>query len=155
MVFSGRFWLNHQAPHDFEGFTLPQLAQGLGLRKSWRRERDSNPRCPLGQSGFQDRLFQPLTHPSAWLRGKCHLYKVSSKSNRSKIVSFRDRFALLDRRLLSIQRIRLAAVSPASWELAKATQDQASSGYLLQKQVLPHCLWEGVKLVSKPTPARQ
>ena len=31
----------------------------------WRRERDSNPRCPLGQSGFQDRLFQPLTHPSA------------------------------------------------------------------------------------------
>src|SRR5579875_1204080 len=32
----------------------------------WRRERDSNPRCPLRQSGFQDRLFQPLTHPSAW-----------------------------------------------------------------------------------------
>ncbi len=31
----------------------------------WRRERDSNPRSPLGLSGFQDRLFQPLTHPSA------------------------------------------------------------------------------------------
>ena len=34
-------------------------------KNEWRRERDSNPRCPLGQSGFQDRLFQPLTHPSA------------------------------------------------------------------------------------------
>src|SRR6516225_7173459 len=33
--------------------------------KQWRRERDSNPRYPFGYSGFQDRLFQPLTHPSA------------------------------------------------------------------------------------------
>jgi hypothetical protein len=32
---------------------------------NWRRERDSNPRYPSGYSGFQDRLFQPLTHPSA------------------------------------------------------------------------------------------
>ena len=32
---------------------------------TWRRERDSNPRYPFGYSGFQDRLFQPLTHPSA------------------------------------------------------------------------------------------
>ena len=32
----------------------------------WRRERDSNPRCPFRHSGFQDRLFQPLTHPSAF-----------------------------------------------------------------------------------------
>jgi hypothetical protein len=31
----------------------------------WRRERDSNPRYPFEYSGFQDRLFQPLTHPSA------------------------------------------------------------------------------------------
>ena len=31
----------------------------------WRRERDSNPRYPLGYNGFQDRRFQPLTHPSA------------------------------------------------------------------------------------------
>src|SRR5271157_3469848 len=30
----------------------------------WRRERDSNPRYPFEYSGFQDRLFQPLTHPS-------------------------------------------------------------------------------------------
>ncbi len=33
--------------------------------RKWRRERDSNPRSPFGLSGFQDRLFQPLTHPSA------------------------------------------------------------------------------------------
>ena len=38
---------------------------------SWRRERDSNPRSPLRLSGFQDRLFQPLTHPSA-LSGSGH-----------------------------------------------------------------------------------
>jgi hypothetical protein len=31
----------------------------------WRRERDSNPRYPFRYNGFQDRLFQPLTHPSA------------------------------------------------------------------------------------------
>ena len=35
------------------------------LQTAWRRERDSNPRYPCGHSGFQDRLFQPLTHPSA------------------------------------------------------------------------------------------
>ena len=36
------------------------------LRKClWRRERDSNPRYPFGHNGFQDRRFQPLTHPSA------------------------------------------------------------------------------------------
>ena len=33
--------------------------------KEWRRERDSNPRYGFPYSGFQDRLFQPLTHPSA------------------------------------------------------------------------------------------
>ena len=31
----------------------------------WRRERDSNPRAPFEANGFQDRRFQPLTHPSA------------------------------------------------------------------------------------------
>jgi hypothetical protein len=31
----------------------------------WRRERDSNPRYGFPYSGFQDRPFQPLTHPSA------------------------------------------------------------------------------------------
>ena len=29
-----------------------------------RRERDSNPRYGFPYSGFQDRLFKPLTHPS-------------------------------------------------------------------------------------------
>jgi hypothetical protein len=39
----------------------------LGERKTqigWRRGRDSNPRDPFGPNGFQDRRFQPLTHPS-------------------------------------------------------------------------------------------
>src|SRR6185503_16866325 len=31
----------------------------------WRRGRDSNPRWPLSQSGFQDRRVRPLCHPSA------------------------------------------------------------------------------------------
>ncbi len=35
------------------------------LQTVWRRERDSNPRYPFRYNGFQDRLFQPLTHPSA------------------------------------------------------------------------------------------
>ena len=30
----------------------------------WRRGWDSNPRDPFGSNGFQDRRFQPLTHPS-------------------------------------------------------------------------------------------
>src|SRR5579863_9536128 len=34
------------------------------VQTAWRRERDSNPRYPFRYSGFQDRLFQPLTHPS-------------------------------------------------------------------------------------------
>ena len=31
----------------------------------WRRERDSNPRYLFRHNGFQDRRYQPLTHPSA------------------------------------------------------------------------------------------
>ncbi len=34
------------------------------LMTAWRRGRDSNPRDPFGPNGFQDRRFQPLTHPS-------------------------------------------------------------------------------------------
>jgi hypothetical protein len=34
------------------------------VKTCWRRERDSNPRYGFPYSGFQDRLFQPLTHPS-------------------------------------------------------------------------------------------
>ena len=37
----------------------------LQCKTRWRRERDSNPRYGFPYSGFQDRLFQPLTHPSA------------------------------------------------------------------------------------------
>ena len=32
----------------------------------WRRGGDSNPRDPFGPNGFQDRRFQPLTHPSGF-----------------------------------------------------------------------------------------
>ncbi len=35
------------------------------MQTEWRRERDSNPRYGFPYIGFQDRLFQPLTHPSA------------------------------------------------------------------------------------------
>ena len=38
--------------------------RSLGSR-NWRRERDSNPRAPFEANGFQDRRFQPLTHPSS------------------------------------------------------------------------------------------
>jgi hypothetical protein len=41
------------------------------VQTAWRRERDSNPRYPFRHSGFQDRLFQPLTHPSAGIRQSC------------------------------------------------------------------------------------
>jgi hypothetical protein len=33
--------------------------------KSWRRERDSNPRYTCAHNGFRDRPVQPLRHPSA------------------------------------------------------------------------------------------
>jgi hypothetical protein len=39
------------------------------MESKWRRERDSNPRYPFGYNGFQDRRFQPLTHPSAARKG--------------------------------------------------------------------------------------
>lgn len=41
-----------------------RLIGGTSIDQVWRRERDSNPRCGFPHSGFQDRLFQPLTHPS-------------------------------------------------------------------------------------------
>ena len=39
-------------------------------KRQWRRERDSNPRCPFEHNGFQDRRYQPLTHPSAAESGR-------------------------------------------------------------------------------------
>ncbi len=35
------------------------------MEDQWRRERDSNPRCPQRHNGFQDRRIKPLCHPSA------------------------------------------------------------------------------------------
>jgi hypothetical protein len=51
---------------DFLQMLQPKAGgRSVPLRNTWRRERDSNPRSPFRLSGFQDRLFQPLTHPSA------------------------------------------------------------------------------------------
>jgi hypothetical protein len=36
-------------------------------KTGWRRGWDSNPRDPFRPNGFQDRRFQPLTHPSGCL----------------------------------------------------------------------------------------
>ena len=44
------------------------VSEKFGRRRrrktDWRRGWDSNPRDPFGPNGFQDRRFQPLTHPS-------------------------------------------------------------------------------------------
>ena len=48
----------------------------------WRREGDSNPRAPFGANGFQDRRFQPLTHPSASFPGRLETCKSISTSSR-------------------------------------------------------------------------
>src|SRR5678815_3869055 len=53
--------LMEEEPQTFRG----RAAKLFYAADIWRRERDSNPRYPFGYSGFQDRLFQPLTHPSA------------------------------------------------------------------------------------------
>jgi hypothetical protein len=44
---------------------LEFLSIWLIIKTLWRRERDSNPRYPFRHNGFQDRRYQPLTHPSA------------------------------------------------------------------------------------------
>ena len=49
--------------------------------EGWRRERDSNPRCGFPHSGFQDRLFQPLTHPST--KGNFELHPTARSRMRS------------------------------------------------------------------------
>ena len=43
-----------------------QIRRESYLMTAWRRGRDSNPRDPFGPNGFQDRRFQPLTHPSVF-----------------------------------------------------------------------------------------
>ena len=48
-----------QTPENTE-----RMAQIGAIRSTWRREWDSNPRCPYGHAGFQDRCLQPLGHLS-------------------------------------------------------------------------------------------
>ena len=68
--FAGRYpqEKNQHTPNKLLGVSLLLCQIGLfrtRLEKSWRRERDSNPRYPFRYNGFQDRRYQPLTHPSA------------------------------------------------------------------------------------------
>jgi hypothetical protein len=59
-------WLGIIAKYGQLSRILAQSERNFSaVQTAWRRERDSNPRYPFGYSGFQDRLFQPLTHPSA------------------------------------------------------------------------------------------
>ena len=46
------------------------------VQTAWRRERDSNPRYGFPYSGFQDRPFQPLTHPSAGKQPGLHHFRL-------------------------------------------------------------------------------
>src|SRR4051812_24746756 len=57
----------HEVSMAVEMIRIQKLKRCGGKRNIWRRERDSNPRYPFRYSGFQDRLFQPLTHLSAWV----------------------------------------------------------------------------------------
>ena len=42
-------------------FLISELSRASS---TWRKGRDSNPRCPCGHSSFQDWCVQPLCHPS-------------------------------------------------------------------------------------------
>jgi hypothetical protein len=56
-------WRKH-----YEALVLSRQYLRMSVEDSiskWRRRGDSNPRDPFGSNGFQDRRFQPLTHPSA------------------------------------------------------------------------------------------
>ena len=58
--------LDVEAQEVVQSTRIREEPQGFSAAETdWRRERDSNPRYPFEYSGFQDRLFQPLTHPSA------------------------------------------------------------------------------------------
>jgi hypothetical protein len=50
----------------FRAFGEKNWRNFSAVKTWWRRERDSNPRYGFPYIGFQDRLFQPLTHPSGW-----------------------------------------------------------------------------------------
>src|SRR5215469_1747258 len=66
VIFSSPFRTTNIAKTVHFLHILPEIHHSLyPVQTSWRRERDSNPRYPFEYSGFQDRLFQPLTHPPA------------------------------------------------------------------------------------------
>src|SRR5208283_4597541 len=89
-----------------EDFTEPQGGFSA-VQTAWRRERDSNPRYGFPYIGFQDRLFQPLTHPSA------RLSRVYQGRGRVRRVTFGWRSACahigaLPRRIRSKARVQKA-----------------------------------------------
>ena len=55
---------NADFAEDLPFVVLDGVENPVGLT-GWRRGWDSNPRDPFRPNGFQDRRFQPLTHPSA------------------------------------------------------------------------------------------
>ena len=65
--------------------------------RRWRRERDSNPRAPFEANGFQDRRFQPLTHPSSITYGRC---RSDCSRNCSGLLSILQFFDCASTRLL-------------------------------------------------------
>ena len=58
-------------------------------KADWRREEDSNLRCPNGHSGFRDRRLQPLSHLSLACLGGFEPTTLRSATSRSIQLSYR------------------------------------------------------------------
>ncbi|SPF44758.1 hypothetical protein SBA1_550123 [Candidatus Sulfotelmatobacter kueseliae] len=56
---------NYREYGHYSRISMEEQQICFAVQTIWRRERDSNPRYGFPYSGFQDRPFQPLTHPSA------------------------------------------------------------------------------------------
>ncbi len=89
-------------PENRKRYFSTKLAFGNALRpiapqnrETWRRERDSNPRWACAHNGFQDRRFQPLSHPSA--RAPYH-YGEGPRALSSEACRAASRFRVLDSR---------------------------------------------------------
>lgn len=74
-VFKGKKTANNKKPRN-------DWVTGSSVR--WRKERDSNPRCPIGHAAFPGRYIQPLCHPSAvsdLLRFQIFVFSESEKAH--------------------------------------------------------------------------
>ena len=83
----------------FHSFLGKQGWEFSALQTGWRRERDSNPRYGFPYSGFQDRPFQPLTHPSGEIGALLAIVIVPVKETAQEIadVSCARRFQVTPR----------------------------------------------------------